>query len=277
MEDEAERGGGARRAGKILAWLVILAVIGVAAFFHLRNTRPVAPPPAVEGEADRAPLVRHPVPEVEPAPEQQAEPSGLTPLLPISLPELDDSDPAMLKLAEYLVKNPDLAALLVPNDVIRRLVVTVDNLAGRGIPVNRLPVKLPEGAFIAGKAGDQFVIDPRNYARYRRYVALLDGLDSHDLVNAYVHFYPLFQQAYRELGYPQGFFNDRLIAVIDDVLKTPEVRDPVRLEQPVVFYTYADDRLEALSAGQRQLLRMGPDNAAAIKRKLSEIRVELTK
>jgi len=274
MQDEADRGEAATRARKILVWLVIVVLIGAAVFFYMRSVRQGSvEKPAVEGEAERTPLTRNPVP--EPLPEQT--PSGMAPYLPASLPDLGNSDPAVLKLAGYLIKNPDLAALLVSKDIIRRLVVTVDNLGGRTVPINHLPVKSPEGPFVTKKEGEQVVIDPRNYARYRQYVALFDGLDSHDVTNAYVHFYPLFQEAYRELGYPQGSFNDRLIAVIDNLLQTPAVRGPIRLDQPVVFYTYDDPRLEALSAGQRLLLRMGPDNAAAIKRKLSELRQELTK
>lgn len=272
MRDEADRGEAAARGRNILTWLAIAALIGAAVFFYVRSRQPTVEPPVAEEKGEPAPLTRNPLP--EPAAET---PSGLAPYLPASLPGLDNSDPAMLKLAEYLIKNPDLAQLLVSKDVIRRFVATIDNLGGRQVPVNRLPVKPPEGPFITEKAGDQVIIDPRNYARYRKYVALFDGLDSHDVVNAYVHFYPLFQQAYQELGYPKGFFNDRLIAVIDNLLQTPTVRASIRLDQPVVFFTYADPKLEALSAGQRVLLRMGPDNASAIKRKLSEFRQELTR
>jgi hypothetical protein len=264
----------ASRMGRIFIWLVIVALFGAAVFFYTRGSKEADEKP-VMGETERAPLTRNPLPEPAPPAENQP-PSGLSALLPTSLPDLDSSDAAIMQVAGYLVKNPALAALIVPKDVIRRLVVTIDNLGGRAIPLNHVPVMLPGGTFAVRKIGQRFELDPRNYLRYRRHVALLETLDSHDLVNAYVHFYPLFQQAYRELGYPQGYFNDRLIAVIDDVLKTPDVHGPIRLDQPVVYYTW-DPKLEALSAGQRLMLRMGPDNAATVKRKLAEIRKELTK
>jgi hypothetical protein len=74
------------------------------------------------------------------------------------------------------------------------------------------------------------------------------------------------------LGYPNGYFNDRLVEVIDNLLATPESKGPIELVRPNVMYVYADPALEARSAGQKLLIRMGPENAKAIKAKLSELR-----
>jgi hypothetical protein len=91
-------------------------------------------------------------------------------------------------------------------------------------------------------------------------------------VAAYVHFYPLLQQAYRDLGYPDGYFNDRLVAVLDNLLAAPQPAEPVALAQPKVLYEFADAALESLPAGQKILVRMGPANEARVKAKLAEIR-----
>ena len=92
-----------------------------------------------------------------------------------------------------------------------------------------------------------------------------------------MHYYPLFQQAYRELGYPDGYFNGiRLIVVIDHLLETPDVIEPVALTQPNVMYEYADPELESRSAGQKIMMRMGSENAARVRAKLREIRAVLT-
>jgi hypothetical protein len=101
-------------------------------------------------------------------------------------------------------------------------------------------------------------------------------MDAQKVVAWYVHYYPLFQEAYRELGYPDGYFNDRLVAVIDHLLATPDLPQPPALTQAKVLYEYADPALESRSAGQKLLLRSGPDNEAAIKAKLREIRAVLT-
>jgi hypothetical protein len=80
-----------------------------------------------------------------------------------------------------------------------------------------------------------------------------------------------------ELGYPDGYFNDRLIAVIDHLLETPTVQGPIKVTQPSVHYQFADPALEEKSAGQKLLIRMGNGNAAAIKMKLRELRREIAK
>jgi hypothetical protein len=74
------------------------------------------------------------------------------------------------------------------------------------------------------------------------------------------------------LGYPDKYFNDRAIEVIDHLLATPEVEGPLNLVQPRVLYEFADPKLERLSAGQKILLRMGPDHRLKLKAKLREIR-----
>ena len=76
----------------------------------------------------------------------------------------------------------------------------------------------------------------------------------------------------RHLGNPDGYFNDRVVEVIDHLLSAPEAPATIALAQPNVLYEFADPALEAESAGRKLLLRMGPGNAARVKAKLREIR-----
>lgn len=70
----------------------------------------------------------------------------------------------------------------------------------------------------------------------------------------------------------QGFAVDRVVEVIDHLLATPEIEEPLRLIQPRVLYEFADPKLQKLSGGQKILLRMGPANLRKLKAKLREIR-----
>ena len=81
-------------------------------------------------------------------------------------------------------------------------------------------------------------------------VSVVRQLDMQRVADTYFHFYPLFQSAYQDLGYPNGYFNDRLVQVIDSLLATPEPSGPIELTRPNVLYTYADPKLEALPAGR---------------------------
>jgi len=191
------------------------------------------------------------------------------------LPTLDASDAAVLAALGTLAGG-GLSDILNPEHVIQRIVATIDSLPRQKMAADALPVRGAQGSFIARQTGAQREIDARNAARYAAYAHVAQAIDAKALVAWYVHYYPLFQQAYRELGYPDGYFNDRLVAVIDHLLETPDVAEPVALTQPKVMYEFADPALESRSAGQKLLLRSGPENEAAIKAKLREIRAALT-
>jgi hypothetical protein len=248
--------------------VVVLIVAGVAGFAYYVNLQhPPAPPPARAAAAASAP------PAAEPQTHYPIEPAAPPPK---PLPPLDQSDAEVSESLAALFSRQTLIEMFQIKGLIRRIVATVDNLprdrvAGRLMAVNRVP-----GQFaIAGGPGN-LSISAGNYSRYAAYARVAQSLDAQKLVAVYVHLYPLFQQAYVELGYPKGYFNDRLVQVIDNLLAAPSPHLPVSLEQPNVLYTYADPDLESLSAGQKMLIRMGPENAAVVKEKLREIRAAVT-
>jgi hypothetical protein len=106
-------------------------------------------------------------------------------------------------------------------------------------------------------------------------VRALEAVDPQRMAAIYFRLYPLFQQAYVELGYPNGYFNDRLVEVIDHLLEAPDVVEPTRIAAPHVLYEYADGDLESLSSGQKLVMRMGAANEARVKAKLRAIRTEV--
>ena len=160
--------------------------------------------------------------------------------------------------------------------IIHNIVATIDNLPRRRAPMSVMPVERAPGKFITAGKEDNLTISPKNAARYTPYVKIAEAIDAKKLVELYVRLYPLFQQAYEELGYPKKYFNDRLIVALDDLLAAPDIKEPVRLVQPSVYYLFADPDLEGRSIGQRILMRIGSKNEAIIKGKLREIKQELT-
>jgi hypothetical protein len=207
----------------------------------------------------------------------------------IPLPMLMDSDPLVLDRLGDLIGESAVIQYLASDNVISRIVATVDMMGSRQIPGVVQVVQGPESNFAAivneqpetvirNEEGDpvpQFVINPANYRRYTPYVELLEAVDTEQLVENYRSHYSLFQEAYRQMGYADAEFNDRLDATIDELLATPEVTDPVNLVKPEAFFLFADLDLESLTAGQKILLRMGNANAARVKLKLAEIRETL--
>jgi len=268
--------------------LIILVVLGLCAWYLFSIQREAveevpAPSPVVVEQAA-------PEPVVEP---QKAEPEIMPPTVteepvveqPV-LPPLAESDPAAVEALSDLVGGEQVRQYVVSEDVIPRVVATVDALVGKQVPASIKAIEGPGGDFqatadndpasvVRNEAGDpipQYVLDPVNYRRYTPYVEMLEAADSAAIVASYRDHRPLFEEAFRQLGYPDGDFDQRLRAVIDELLATPDVSAPLRLIKPEAYYLYADEELESLTAGQKILLRMGPDNAARVKTKLGEIR-----
>lgn len=261
-----------KNAARSLGLLVLLGgVLAVSYYYWQQRTKQEAQPPlrveAPAREVPDEPRIRHPIQEAQrPAPAQEPEP----------FPALDESDAAMRRALMGLLGPESVQKFFHLDNMVRRVVVTVDNLPRKQIPMRYQPLKPVARKFLTSGAAEAVFIHPDNNRRYTPYVRLAEAVDSKKLVAAYVHFYTLFQQAYEELGYPSGYFNDRLVEVIDDLLAAPEVQAPVKLVRPKVMYQFADPDLEARSAGQKILIRMGRENAAVIKAKLQEIRYELT-
>ena len=259
-----------RPARRFNPWLAVAAIGALAwalAFYFRTWTElaPPAPPPAPAVEAPAAapaePAIRHPLQAANDA--------------PATLPSLENSDSMLRDSVSRLIGGKAFADMVVPYQLVRRIVATVDNLPRRTAPTRAMPLNAVPGAFAAVTHGEQTVIDINNYRRYVPYANVVAAIDVPALVRGYVNLYPLFQRAYEELGFPGKYFNDRLMDAIDDLLETPELDAPVKLLRPRVLFEFADPDLETRSAGQKILLRMGPENASRVKAKLWELRREL--
>jgi hypothetical protein len=251
-----------------IAAVVVAAGILLAWYFHTHSAPPAHVTSSVPGPSPSAPA--EPPPVEHPVPPQPA--GGLSG----PVPALGDSDPALRDALTQVAGSEAVTHYLVPDQIVRHLVVTIDNLTRQKVAVSQRPVVSASGSFMAN--GDELhsTIDPRNYERYAPLVAVVHGLDTARVADVYLHFYPLFQQVYQDLGYPNGYFNDRLVKVIDSLLATPKIDGPIALTRPNVMYVFADPTLEARPAGQKLLLRMGPENAAVIKAKLKELKALIT-
>ncbi|MEO8779236.1 MAG: DUF3014 domain-containing protein [Rhodanobacter sp.] len=210
------------------------------------------------------PPILHPIAQAQAAPASAST---------AALPALDQSDGDVSAALERLLGNRELSSLLVRPQLIARIVASIDALPSRSLAGFMLPARTPKGDFVTQNVDGKTVIGADNAARYASYMKVVEQVDPQALVSWYVHAYPLFQQAYRKLGYPHAYFNDRLIVVIDHLLAAPQpAQSPTLQRSDKGDYTYADPSLEALSSGQRLLLRTGPANEAKIKAKLRVIR-----
>ncbi len=191
----------------------------------------------------------------------------------VPLPALDDSDGYFL-LALVDIFGPDVRQALVSDALIDKFVATVDNLPRSHVAEKIRPVGRLQDRFLVDAAEDdgEFLLRTDNFRRYDSLVYLLETADPEFITATYRRFYPLLQESYRRLGYPNGHFNDRAVEVIDHLLATPEPKQPIRLNRPHVLYEFADPDLESMSSGQKLLLRMGSEHTATVKQALARLR-----
>jgi Protein of unknown function (DUF3014) len=254
-------------ARRKMAWLIGIvaaaAITGGIWYWSRLHAPPAAPPPAAAASAPAAASergIQHPLAGTEEG---------------AALPALNDSDTLLHDSLAGVFGAEPVAQFLVPQNIVRHIVATVDNLPRHKVAVDVRPVKPVAGATVTASQGEVLTMSPANYERYAPLARTLEHTDVHTLVLVYRRLYPLFQQSYEDLGYPGKYFNDRVVEVIDHLLQTPELAAPPALTQPKVFYEFADADLEGRSSGQKLLLRMGPANERVVKAKLRELRAAI--
>jgi hypothetical protein len=278
--------------------LTIIAAIAVAGLLFLvylaatfespEGTRTVD----IEAPVPRAPepIVRAEVPAPAPTPAAPiappAAPAAIVvsePVVPeepeeiIELPVLNESDAFLTGRVQDLETGARLLNLIVPDDVIRKFVVFVDNVADSNLPQLEYPVRRPSQG-MAVRELDENLFEMQTVS-YQRYTPIVDGLVAVSPERAlaiYRVMQPLFQEAYRELGYTNRDFDDTLLRAIDTVLNADTAEGPFQLIKPKVMYIYADSDIERLSPVEKQLLRLGPQNAEKLKLSLRQYRALLT-
>jgi hypothetical protein len=249
----------------IIAVFVVLVVIIAAAFGWWYLSRDKVDEP-LESAAVAAPT---PVPEPTPTLEERLSSrlSGTT---------LSTSDAVVRELAAEISSHPKLAAWLINEDLIRRFVASVDNIASGTSPQAHLDFLRPkEGFEVDERRNGVLVIEPGSYGRYDLVAQVFASLDTDGTVALYRELEPLIDEAYAEIGPADADFDDRLDRAFDRLLAVPVLEDAAEVEQLIVTYAWADDELEALSGAQRHFLRMGPDNVSLIQGKLGELRAAL--
>ena len=251
----------ARRVGLWVVVAMLMAAAAVAAYIALAWRPRPAPTPAASSEpattASGAPLSLGGTGE------------------PITLPPLDASDALVRTLVQALSASPAVMAWLPTNGLIRNFTVVVANIADGATPAKHLSVLRPSSPFRIVERDGVATVDPRSYDRYTAIADAIASLEPAGAARLYATLKPRIEDAHRDLGSPDQSFDRPLERAIVALLETPVVAAPARLTPKGIGYAYADDRLESLTAAQKQLLRMGPRNVRIIKARLREIALAL--
>lgn len=269
------------------AVILVIVLLGAGAlWWRWSQTQAPGEPVAATTPASSVPNAPADLPAPPPQPEATA------PLNPIDapadafLPPLSDSDAKVTAALNELLGPKNVASFLNADGFVRRFVATVDNLPREHAAPRMWPVQPAAPKFAVAGSGEEQSISLDNGQRYTPMVLLAEQVDPAAAAGIYFKLYPLFQQAYEELGYPNRHFNDRLVAVIDHLLQAPEPTGPLQVklveikgdvpsERPWVHYEFVDPALESLSAGQKMMIRTGLVNERRLKARLREFRGQI--
>jgi hypothetical protein len=178
----------------------------------------------------------------------------------VELPPMDQMDPFLRKLLGALSSHPEFASWLASDDLIKQLAAAIDKASRGESPSRDFKPFAPKGGFMVRARGNRMAIDPEGYQRYKSLVDGVTAVDASAVAKAYRTIHPRLNEAYRNLGHPQGQVDTAVDAGLSILLETPVLKDPTYVvEAAGVRYKFTDAKIEALSGSQKQLLRMGPD------------------
>jgi hypothetical protein len=196
---------------------------------------------------------------------------------PLKLPGLDQSDDFARQMLKGLSPHGKITDWLRSKNIIRVMTAAIDNIAAGKSPRAHLGFLFQGQVFPVTEKEGKIYLDPKGYERYDLLADAFVSLNTGRTVQAYEKAKPLFQEAYRELGYPQKDFHATLIKAIQKVLEAPTVEREILLKEEGkgVNFLYVDDALEELNEVQKHMLRMGPKNTRKIQQKLREMALAL--
>lgn len=190
----------------------------------------------------------------------------------LDLPELDASDAFVREFVTGLSEHPQLAAWLMTDDLAFRFVRSTVALSNGQSPREHAEFMAPEGEFQVLERDGGLVVDPAGYARYNLLVQTVESLSTENAARLYRQLYPLFEEAFAELGVPNVTFDDMVAQAVDNLLAVEVPTAPPGVAPSSAVYAYTDERLEERTPAAKHIMRMGPENARRLQAKLGELR-----
>ena len=267
----AQRGAiSAAQAGLIVALLLAIAggVVLLTGIWPLEEkpapavtTPPPAPPPAPIVAEIEEPTPQPPPPAPAAAPVEEP------------LPRLEESDDAVRDALGDIPLGTAGQQYLIPGNIIERSTSLIYLMAQGDVPYKLLPVSRPKAAFPFSDDGEQVVADPAGFERYDALTEWIESLDLESLLSSLEWFIPLFREAWSYYGENPAAFDMAVVMTLDLMIATPEVDlSGARLTRKEAVWIFEDPAIEGLWPIQKQMLRMGPENAKILKAKAAEAR-----
>ena len=245
--------------------LTVLAILTVGYFLFLA-------PEAREKSVSETELTPRKIPQqTESALTEPAEDKDFSPLKL----DLNQSDPAVRELIASSQVPGLLRKWSRQKELLRSVATAVDNVALGQSPAAQLAFLAPEEKFSVIEKNGTIYLDPRSYRRYDALTNVFMAIPDETLIFWYRKLRPTLETAFRELGYPEITFSQRLKQAIEQLDQVPVTRKDMPLEKKILSYAFADINLEDLNSAQKHFLRLGPQNVSRIQKKLRGLAARL--
>ncbi len=262
-------------SGPYLALMAFLlaAAAGAAYYFGLGDTPDTArgepePPEAttISSPPPSPPLIGDDTAAIEEeanaAPAEPALPEPVTP----PLPRLSESDDAVRDALGAIPLGTPGQQYLLTSNIIERSSSALYLMAQGDVPYKLIPIARPKISFPISDDGLEVTADPEGFSRYDSLSSWLRQIDIAAIIDALHWFVPLFREAWSFYGDSPEEFDAAVLNTLDAIISTPEIDlSEARLIRKEAVWIYEDPAIEALAPLQKQILRMGPDNALIIK------------
>ena len=217
-------------------------------------------PMPIEAEAPTAPIAAPPVTEVQPK------------IPPAPVVSEETGDQYARESIDAVNGGKALAQFVAGDYVVERAVAIIDALRRGEVPYKLLPVGKPSTTFPISDNGLRVTLDTAGFSRYDGFAQWVGGLDTPALVSLLNDYEMIATQALTRMGVTDFDIRSALLAATTQILSTPQVSVDAELMRREANWVYMDPELEALSSLQKQVLRMGPENADIVQQKARDIR-----
>ncbi len=190
---------------------------------------------------------------------------------PEPLPSIELSDETIRDSLGAIPLGAPGQKFLISENIVERGTNLIFVISKGDVPYKSLPISRPREKFPISDDGTQIIADPTGYERYNALTAWIGTLDASMIVAAIKPLLPLFREAWSLYGENDEGFDMAVLVALETVINTPEVTSR-RLIRKEAVWIYEDPNLESIPDIQKQLIRMGPRNAALIKQKGMEFR-----
>lgn len=281
------------RVGVVAAVVLVLAALGLY-FYSERAVPPESETDVSAGPDRRSGPARHDAvgeseqadrpPARDPAPSGATDSGAIDDPVPGGRPRLSEPDVSLDEAGQRLYEDlaarlgPEQAGMVVRERLLQRLVSTINSLDGDPVPLRFRPLVHVPGLPKLDEDGELRRLPDAADPRYRPFRALFDRLDAVELAELFDRYEPALELAWQDLGEHSGQpFRARLIEVLEHLaeFELPQARPQV--EQPKVLYEYIDPSVESLSWGRKVLIRIGPEHAPEVQRKLAALAGQLAR